>query len=338
MPTLSTQAILSVLEKPTAHQSEYPIESRALETEYALAEAIDARHLNLQETDLVIVSSGRSGFSGIYQEAADKFVLCANEFDPNDTLRRMIYGVNIAKKCAQHNKEQGVNKPVYVYFNGVQRQNAELKKLLRTRGEFNGYPAELFIIDEIPFDNTLGQVLGLSYFLDRFWPDFSNKHHLSRAPNLVITTSSYHVPRVTLAHGANSPLLTSDFWHQQPMLTKKLSPNMLEYISNPGELLKKSALYVIGCDRKITANPYWNKDLKGDMEARVRYAFLQNVPSIASKRADNDRTVRDALALMCLYSVITNKLHVPLLKTLLIANPPVNLEEEHSICRSKNKL
>ncbi|CAM3052175.1 Uncharacterised protein [Legionella steigerwaltii] len=301
---LSTKAILGALGKPAASTKEFPIDPNELTTEYALAEAIDAQHVSLEDTDMVVILSGRSGFSGSYLEvAADKFVLCENEYDETDTVRRMEYGINIAKQCTQNNRNKGITKPVYVYFNGVQRQNEELRNILRTKGEFNGYPAELFIIDAIPFDNTLGQVLGLSRFLDTYWSHFCKTYNLTRSPNLVICTSSYHVPRVTLAHGANSPLLTAAFWLKQPELVKKLSHQMQKYVLNPGEILKKSTLIVLGCDRQITANPCWEKDLKGDMEARVRYSYLQKVPSIAQNRADNDVTVKNALVLKSFYNL-----------------------------------
>ncbi|WP_392538424.1 hypothetical protein [Legionella sp. 227] len=306
--TLSTKAILGALGKPTASTKEFPIDPNELTTEYALAEAIDAHHVSLQDTDMVVILSGRSGFFGNYLEvAADKFVLCENEYDKTDTVRRMEYGINIAKQCTQNNLKNGITKPVYIYFNGVQRQNEELRTILKAKGAFNGYPAALFIIDAIPFDNTLGQVLGLSRFLDTHWSHFCKTHNLSRSPNLVICTSSYHVPRVTLAHGANSPLLTATFWHNQPELVKKLSHNMQNYILNPGEILKKSSIVVLGCDRQITANPCWEKDLKGDMEARVRYSFLQKVPSIAQKRADNDVTVKSALVLNSFYNLLKER-------------------------------
>lgn len=300
---LSTKAILSALGKSTASANEFPIAPNELTTEYALAEAIGAQHVSLEDTDMVVILSGRSGFAGTYLEAADKFVLCEKEYDETDTIRRMDYGVNIAKQCTQNNRNHGINKPVFVYFNGVQRQNDELRKILKAKGEYNGYPAALIIIDGIPFDNTLGQVLGLSRFLDVHWANFCKTYNLSRSPNLVLCSSSYHVPRVTLAHGANSPLLTATFWQNQPELVKKLSADMRHYILNPGVTLKKSKLTVLGCDRQITANPCWEKDLKGDMEARVRYAYLQKVPSIAQKRADNDVTVRNALVLKSFYNL-----------------------------------
>jgi hypothetical protein len=122
MPTLSTQAILNVMNKTDAVSHEFPIDANALTTEYTLAELIGAEHVSLQETDIVVVLSGRSGFSGAYADAGDKFVLCNTEYDATDTERRMAYGIDIARKCAQKHWENGVSKTVYIYFNGLKTQ------------------------------------------------------------------------------------------------------------------------------------------------------------------------------------------------------------------------
>lgn len=323
MLDLSTQAILNVLGTVDSSSNELPIDPKRLAAEYILAESIGAEHVPLNDTDIVVVLSGRSGFSGTYLEAADKFTLRDTEYDPADTQRRMSYGIKIAKLCSQRNLKQGTNKPIYIYFNGMDAQNEELRALLQKHGEYKGYPAHLFIIDSIPFDNTLGQVLALSRFLDKYWPSYSQAYNLSRAPNLVICTSSYHVPRVTLAHGANSPLLTKEFWENQPDLVQTLSPSMRNYILTPGQTLKNSILTVLGCDRKITTNPGWEKDLKGDMEARVRYAFTQSTPSIATHRARNDVTFQRALEKISLYRLIHNLRWPPHMKHMTMQHAPM---------------
>lgn len=323
MLDLSTQAILNVLGTVDAPSNELPIDPRRLAAEYVLAESIGAEHVPLNDIDIVVVLSGRSGFSGTYLEAADKFTLRDTEYDPTDTQRRMAYGIEIAKQCSQKNLNQGINKSIYIYFNGMDAQNKELRALLKKHGEYKGYPSDLFIIDNIPFDNTLGQVLALSQFLDKYWPTYSQAYNLSRAPNLVICTSSYHVPRVTLAHGANSPLLTKKFWENQPNLVHTLSSDMKSYILNPGQTLKKSILTVLGCDRKITANLGWEKDLKGDMEARVRYAFTQSTPSIATHRARNDVTVQRAFEKVSLRRLIHNLRWTPHMKQVTMQGAPM---------------
>lgn len=266
-----------------------------LHREYTAAESIGAEHVSLDDTDIIVVLSGRSGFKGTYLEKADKYTLCPNEFDASDTARRMSYGINIAKKCTKDNLLMGIKKSIYIYFNGVKGQNDELRKILDQQRSYDGYPANLFVIDPIPLDNTLGQVIGLSKYLHSYWPLFCHKFGLSRAPNIIFCTSSYHVPRVVLGVGTNSPLLTPEFWHSRPELLKQLTPEMRDYVLDPGDTLKNSTIMVLGCDRQITANPFWKKDLFGDMQARVNYSSLHRVnnfnippiPSIAPSVGNN---------------------------------------------------
>lgn len=272
------------------------IGARRLQSKYSLAEYIGAEHLELDSTDIIVVLSGRSGFMGTYLEAANKHVLCPDKFDSTDTLRRMIYGIEIAKKCTINNQINGIKKPVYIYFNGVKRQNNELKNILQKEGSLHGYPANLFIIDSIPLDNTMGQVIGLSKYLHDHWLSFCNHWGVSHhPPNIVFCTSSYHVPRVELGVGANSPLLTPAFWRSRPDLLNALPIEFKNYVLSPGSILKQSNIIVLGCDRQITANPFWEKDLYCDMQASVNYSSLhrkntfnvQSVPSIASDIATN---------------------------------------------------
>lgn len=293
--SLSERVISDLLNKNEIVEDDLSTDARRLQTHYGMAESIGSEHLQLDDTDVVVVLSGRSGFKGTYLEAANKHVLCPDTFDSTDTLRRMIYGINIAKKCTVNNQLNGIKKPVYVYFNGVKRQNDELKNILQTEGSFHGYPANLFIIDSIPLDNTMGQVVGLSKYLHDHWPLFCNRWGLSRQPNIVFCTSSYHVRRVELGVGGNSPLLTPAFWHSQPDLLDALPAEFKDYVISPGDILKNSDIVVLGCDRQITANPFWEKDLYCDMQASVNYSSLhrmktfnvQPLPSIAPDTADN---------------------------------------------------
>ncbi len=294
-PNLSEQVINDLLKRNEIIEDDLAMSARDLQTRYSMAEYIGSEHLQLDSTDVIVVLSGRSGFKGTYLEAANKHVLCPDKFDSTDTLRRMIYGIEIAKKCAIYNQNNGIKKPVYIYFNGVKRQNDELKNILQRDGSFHGYPANLFIIDSIPLDNTMGQVIGLSKYLHDHWLLFCNHWGISRQPNIVFCTSSYHVPRVELGVCAKSPLLTPDFWHSRPDLLDALPVEFKDYVLSPGSTLKESNIIVLGCDRQITANPFWGKDLYCDMQASVNYSSLhrkntfnvQPVPSIASDTAAN---------------------------------------------------
>ena len=63
-------------------------------------------------------------------------------------------------------------------------------------------------------------------------------------------------------------------------------------------------IVVLGCDRQISANPFWEKDLYCDIQACVNYSSIhrantfnvQPLPSIASETADNIVTLRTVLA------------------------------------------
>ena len=295
-PSLAELVIDNLLKKNEIAEVDLSIDATTLQKKYGMAEAIGAEHIPLDDTDIVVVLSGRSGFKGTYLEAANKHTLCPDTFDSSDTLRRMVYGINIAKKCAKNNQLNDIKKPVYIYFNGVKRQNDELKNILQTEGSFRGYPANLFIIDPIPLDNTMGQVIGLSKYLHEHW-------QLSRQPNIVFCTSSYHVRRVELGVGSNSPLLTPDFWHSRPDLLHSLPTEIKDYVLSPGNTLKNADIVVLGCDRQISANPFWEKDLYCDMQASVNYSSIhrannfnvQPLPSIACDTADNVSTLRKVI-------------------------------------------
>lgn len=318
--SLSERVIQGLIEKSEIAEADLPVNATELQTEYTLAEAIGADHISLDDIDMVVVLSGRSSFTGTYLESANKYTLCPEQFDSTDTLRRILYGINIAKQCIKNNQSRGVTKPVYVYYNGVKRQNDELKNILKSEGAFYGYPAHLFVIDAIPLDNTMGQVIGLSKYLHTYWPLFCHRYGLLRAPKIVFCTSSYHVPRVSLAFGSESPLLTPEYWSSNPDLLTQLSPEMRAYVLDPGNTLKKAEIIVLGCDRQITANPFWEKDLLSDMQARINYATIRRtscfgalqMPSIAPVHASNNVTffkaaVRRSIMLRRLPGMLTSQ-------------------------------
>lgn len=289
----STRAILDLLKKNEIAEQDLTFTPLQLEKKYTMAEAIGAEDLPLEHTDIVVALSGRGDFNGTYSETANKFTRTPNTFDPNDTINRLKYAIDIAKQCTKYNKLNGIKKPVYVYFNGVDQQNEQLSTLLHNNGSFHNYPAHLFIIDSCPLGSTIGQVIALGKFLEDNWPKYSQHWNLSRAPNMVIVSSSYHVPRIELSFGNNSPLFTADFWLKRPELAGKLEQKMHEYVLAQGTILKSAALMVIGSDRQITANPSWEKDLLGDMPAVVNYSSVHRLcpdpkpPSIAAATATN---------------------------------------------------
>lgn len=269
-----------------------------LKRQYSFAESVGSEQLQFDDADIVVVLSGRSGFNGDYTEEADKHVLCEDSFDKQDTVRRMQYGIAMAKRCNENNEKHGLTKQVYVYFNGVKKQNDELKAILEKDGFYDGYPKDLFIIDSIPLDNTLGQVIALNKYLDEHWPRLSQKWRVTRGPNLVLCTSTYHLIRAIRAFGANSPLLTREYWTSNPLQWSKLSQEMQDYVLKSSvNTLKQANLLPVGCDREIHRNSFWEKDLIGDTQAVVNYSSnvrseifnVSSSPSIANVVADNVR-------------------------------------------------
>ncbi len=284
------------------HPSDFSADVSTLQREYQLAETINANHYALDDIDMIIVLSGRSGLAGRYLEDKNKYTLSPDAYDPSDTQRRIAYGIQLLKKCRKSNLDRNIKKPVYLYFNGVEKQNTELSDILKKEGAYQGLEAEFFIIHGISLDNTFGQVIGLNYFLHNHWPRFSTEWNLKRPPNLVFCTSTYHVPRVTLGIGENSPLLTAEFWKNHPEYLKQLSPRMQSFVLNPGDTLKRSRIMVLGCDRTIPATPFWEKDLSGDMDARINYSSLhrlnnfkvQQPPALANTPGSNIITLHHA--------------------------------------------
>lgn len=287
--SLAEGVIDGLINKHHVDVSTLQISPSELEREYTRAEAIDAEQLDLDDVDIVVALSGRAGFTGLYEETKEQPVLCPNNFDPTDTLRRVKYATDIAKRATKNNKSRGLDKPVFVYFNGVKRQNDEFQNILEKEGGFHGYPAKFFIVDSIPLDNTLGQVIGLSKYLHDNWT-------LSRAPNLVLCSSTYHMPRVTLGFGANSPLHTPQFWENNLSLLKRLPEAMQTYVLKPSDVIKHANLIFLGCDRRITSNIAWEKDLPNDMQARANYSEIQNPASIGLGWSSNNQTLQRMLS------------------------------------------
>nr|HAT8714046.1 hypothetical protein [Legionella jordanis] len=178
-------------------------------------------------------------------------------------------------------------------------------------GSFHGYPRRLFLIDTCPLGSTSGQVIALGKFLEQYWPEYSRFWNLARNPNIIIVSSSYHVPRVELSFGCNSPLLTAEFWLYRLDLFNKLDETMRNYALSQGTTLRKASIWVIGCDREITENPSWERDLYGDMQAVVNYAsrhrfsFFPNSSIIANRPGENIRTAADLIIKGNLYNRLT---------------------------------
>lgn len=305
---LSERVIDELLQKNEILPEDIAINTRELQRRYALAEQIGipqettSFYAPLESIDYVICLSGRSGFYGQYQEENDKFQRCQENYDATDTVRRFLYAIMAAREATLNNFKKGTPKIVPIYFNGVSLQNGELKEITQSQHSFNKfiiahggskryfYPVDHIIVDSIPLDNTMGQAIGLSYYLHHNWP----QEKMNRYPNIVFVSSTYHVVRIENGIGSQSPIHTPAFFEARPEVLNKLGPEMRAYVLSPGDTLKCARIIVLGCDRQYTAINAWEKDLYCDMQASVNYASLHRknkqsviTPSIAATASPN---------------------------------------------------
>lgn len=306
--SLGERVIEELLQKSDILSEDIAIDAKELQRRYALAEQVGTSkeagifHVPLENIDYVVCLSGRSGFYGQYEEAKDKVQRCEEHYDATDTARRFLYAIMVAKQATLNNFKKGVFKIVPVYFNGVSLQNDELKEIARSQRSFNKYisthggskdyfyPVDHIIVDSIPLDNTMGQAIGLSYYLHYNWP----KQRTNRYPNIVFVSSTYHVVRIENGIGSQSPIHTPAFFEARPEVLSRLTPDMQAYALSPGDTLKNARIMVLGCDRQYTTVDAWEKDLYCDMQASANYASLhrknpQKVikPSIAAQASPN---------------------------------------------------
>lgn len=306
--SLSERVIDELLQNNEILPEDVAINALELQRRYALAEQIGtpqetaAFHVPLDDIDYVVCLSGRSGFYGQYEEAKDKVQRCQENYDTTDTVRRFLYAIMVARQATLNNFKKGIFKVVPVYFNGVSLQNNELKEITRSQRSFNQfisthggskdyfYPVDRIIIDSIPLDNTMGQAIGLSYYLHRNWP----KNEMNRYPNIVFVSSTYHVVRIENGMGSQSPIHTPEFFKARPEVLSRLEPDIQAFVLAPGDTLKNARIMVLGCDRLYTAVSAWEKDLYCDMQASANYASLHRknkqkviTPSIAAVASPN---------------------------------------------------
>ena len=244
--------------------------------------------------DLFICLSGRGTFEGKLTKADQKkFKQNGREcdlstIDTHDTLDRMKKTISLAKL---YYKQTGRYVPIY--FNGVKEQNDQFRSILEIRDYYQGYPAKLFIINDIPLDNTVGQCIALRYFVEKNPGIFQ-----SNRPHLFFVSSTFHMTRVSYTFGLPSPLLSAEFYHQNPGITDRISqPVMKTHVFQKSCFMQRANMHGYGLGLMITQRG-WKKDIYGDMQAIIKYSLIQNPPSIASIARgfpNNWDTKRDAI-------------------------------------------
>jgi hypothetical protein len=285
---IARNVVRALVESGGVDEHKVAINADALDEAYTAAEDNYIAQSAPGDVDFAVFLSGRSELSGSYAEDANKVALCPSKFDPEDTLNRARHIVNYAIRCMKNKVANGIYRPTMVYFNGVKRQNDELRRILDKDGSFLGLPAQFFIIDSIPLDNTMGQVIGFSKYLFGIWDTYSKFYNIKRPPNTALGTSTYHAYRVALAFGNTSPLHTFAFWKSRPDLLQQLPDEMKYYVlyfieSSP---LVRAKIMVAGCDKNINERPFGSKDLFCDMQASVNYSSEHNTPHPPMKQLD----------------------------------------------------
>jgi hypothetical protein len=270
------------------------------ELEFDIAQQINPQIIPCDGVDIVVCLSGRGTFNHTVHVAdGNKLKRNANDLDPDDTYRRFAFAVKIAREQTSLNQRLGLNKPVVLYFNGVEEQNIQLRNLLKNHKTLLGYPTEHFVVDDILMDNTVGQCIGLRLYLESIVGKFGH------SPKLLFVSSTYHMPRVFRTFGNDSPLLRPNFYLANNALLKllqqKLEGNdsffgkLTDHLFSEDCVLKQAVIMGYGIDTEITSRPGWQLDISGEREAIDFYSRKQIVPSIAREIPRNVITFQYAL-------------------------------------------
>lgn len=144
--------------------------------------------------DLVWCLSGRTS---IFGDNVDKL---HRPFDPKDDYTRMRRAIAIADELnakLAHTSIKNLKdaqRVIPIYYNGRVLHNKALREAL---GEHMlPYPKELFIIESISPESTIGQVQGFERFLRRKGQDYRT---------IAVVTSEFHRLRVACTLGDKSP-------------------------------------------------------------------------------------------------------------------------------------
>ena len=217
------------------------------------------------DIDLVYVLSGRTTALGSDADGLKR------EFDPSDDWERLCEGIRIAitinalranKKVEELTIEDYVTP---IFYNGRTIHNNDLKKALQ-RNLLPYYPKELFIIDSINPENTIGQIQSFNKYL-------SNHHH----ENVAVVSSAYHLSRVARTIGLDSPQVTNE-----NILEGRINNPFEKWIDSPLSTLKLF-LYGVHKNEKRSGMIF---DISGERSAMQRYSSGEN-PSISKYSSKN---------------------------------------------------
>jgi len=217
------------------------------------------------DLDLVYVLSGRTTALGTDADGLKR------EFDPADDLARLCEGIRIATTINALRANKRIDELALkdyvtpIYYNGRAIHNNDLKEALH-RNLLPYYPKELFIIDSINPENTIGQIQSFTKYL-------SNNHH----ENVAVVSSAYHLPRVARTIGLDSPQVTNE-----DSLESIITNPLETWIDSP---LSKLKLFLYGV-HKNEKRPGMTFDLLGEHGAMQRYSS-GTTPFIAKYQSKN---------------------------------------------------
>lgn len=238
------------------------------------------------DIDMVHVLSGRTT---ALRRDADKL---PREFDPQDDIRRMRKGIEIARTVSALRLKKSLSEltqedcVIPIFYNGRPIHNEDLRAAL-AQGVFKGkhaYPSYLFIVREIDPQNTIGQIRGLRRLLEK--AEF--------VKNIAMVTSGYHEIRALLSLGSDSPQAHD----------KDGYPN----------ILADKRFFMFGIDKTFCRKGILF-DLKGEREAMEKYSS-GDTPSIAPSRCRNTFFNNQQIRLEQSYNLqlqqLTPKPYIPL--------------------------
>ena len=243
----------------------YPFEKQDLFTDDLRMSAYTENPTIIPDIDLVYVLSGRSTVLGADADGLKR--AC----DPLDDLERLREGIRIATIINSLRANKRVDELhvedylIPIFYNGRTIHNKDLEEALQC-DLLPYYPKELFIIDPIKPENTIGQIQSFANYL-------SSHHH----KNVAIVSSAYHLPRVARMIALDSPQVTNEN-SLDDLMTNPLAKSS----DSPLSALK---LFLYGI-HKHEKRPGIQYDLIGEQDAMQRYSSGPT-PSIAKYRSKN---------------------------------------------------
>lgn len=257
---------------------------------------------NATDIDIFVCLSGRTTFNGDFvssdrlEFAATKREIRSENIDLADTRRRMLGTIYLARQAYLKSERQ---KKVFIFFNGTKEHNSSLVPWLQQHKYFD-LPSDFFVVCPISLENTLGQIVGLNVYINKY---MVNQNLEGARLRLFVCTSSYHVPRAALALGENSPILSSKFWlskRSRKAVTRLVYDENRAVLQDKFSFLRNAVIEVIGVDRFVMERPAAEQDINSEKFVLPIYTMMQDPPSMPQLIGANVLTFSRAMERMAL--------------------------------------